>query len=488
MLRLQCPVQNYAWGRKPDGGGGKRGSEVAALAAGAGVEVDPEKPYAELWMGTHPSGQATVIGTEGSTLSQWLSTHVFALGDVQQYFGNDLPFLFKVLSVETALSIQSHPDKALAEKLHSKRPDVYKDDNHKPEMAIALTDFEALCGFVEHGELVQALASVPELRSVVGEAAAAAIEASGSKAALKAAFTALMTADASTVATAIQAMTKRLLSERRPLTDKEKLVLRLNEQYPLDVGVLSAFFLNLVTLKPGQAIYLSANVPHAYVSGELVECMATSDNVIRAGLTPKLRDTSVLCDSLTYSQGPPEILEGSSPSTSCPWTVTYSPPFDEFEVIRVRIPGTTRPLGLQEALPASPGPQILLVREGQGRAFTRNPIHAGADPKVEWQEVVLQKGGVVFLPANTPIMVEALNIGVEVWVATINERVFKQGARTKIAVVERDAQLSWVFWLALGLLLVLLWAMATNNLPALQRELHKWASLGQPDAAHTKPT
>ncbi|EIE20706.1 mannose-6-phosphate isomerase [Coccomyxa subellipsoidea C-169] len=487
MLRLQCPVQNYAWGRKPDGGGGKRGSEVAALAAGAGIEVDPEKPYAELWMGTHPSGPATVLGVENTTLSHWLSTHPSALGDAQQYFGDDIPFLFKVLSVGTALSIQSHPDKALAQKLHAKRPDVYKDDNHKPEMAIALTDFEALCGFVEHDELVEALRSVPELKSVVGEAAAAAVEASPSKAALKAAFSALMTADASTVATAIQVMTKRLLSERRVLTEKEKLVLRLNEQYPLDVGVLSAFFFNLVTLKPGQAVYLAANVPHAYVSGELVECMATSDNVIRAGLTPKLRDTSVLCESLTYSQGPPEILEGT-PSTSRTWTVTYSPPFDEFEVLRIRIPGTTRPLGLQEAIPASPGPQILLVREGQGRAFTRNPPRADADPKVELQEVELRKGGVVFIPANTPFMVEALNVGVEAWLATVNERVYKQGARTKAAAVEREGQLSWVFWFALGLLLVLLWAMATNNLPALQRELNKWASFGAPDAAHVRPT
>ncbi len=71
---------------------------------------------------------------------------------------------------------------------------------------------------------------------------------------------------------------------------------------PQDVGVLSVFFLNLVTLAPGQAMYLPANEPHAYVSGELVEAMATSDNVVRAGLTPKLRDTEVLCSSLTYSQ------------------------------------------------------------------------------------------------------------------------------------------------------------------------------------------
>ncbi|CAL8468083.1 g7622 [Coccomyxa elongata] len=488
MLRLKCPVQNYAWGRKPDTAGGKTGSEVAALAAGAGVEIDPEKPYAELWMGTHPSGPATVIGLDGMTLSQWLSNHPSALGDAHEYFGNGIPFLFKVLSVETALSIQSHPDKALAEKLHAERPDVYKDDNHKPEMAIALTDFEALCGFVEHGELVHALTSVPELRSVVGETAATAVETSPTKATLKTAFSALMTADTSSVATAIQALTKRLQAERRPLTAKENLVLRLNEQYPLDVGVLSAFFLNYVTLKPGQAIYLAANVPHAYVTGELVECMATSDNVIRAGLTPKLRDTPVLCESLTYDQGPPEVLEGTAPSTSRPWTLVYAPPFDEFEVLKVRIPGTELAVGLQEAMVSTPGPQILLVREGRGRAFTRNPPKAEADRKVELQEVALAKGGVVFIPANTPFVLEAMKTGCEVWVASVNERVFKEGRITKRIVAETETSLPWIFWLALGLLLVLLWAMATNNLPTLQRELHKWASLGRPDIVHTRPT
>lgn len=93
-----------------------------------------------------------------------------------------------------------------------------------------------------------------------------------------------------------------------------------------------------VKLNPGQAIYLPANEPHAYVSGELVECMAASDNVIRAGLTPKLRDTEVLCSSLTYSQGLPQVLEGDSIDT---YVKSYSPPFDEFEVQAINVPKST---------------------------------------------------------------------------------------------------------------------------------------------------
>lgn len=88
----------------------------------------------------------------------------------------------------------------------------------------------------------------------------------------------------------------------RQLTDKELLVLRLEKQYPADIGVISAFFFNYVKLNPGEALYLGADEPHAYVSGECIECMATSDNVVRAGLTPKHRDVQTLCSMLTYKQ------------------------------------------------------------------------------------------------------------------------------------------------------------------------------------------
>jgi mannose-6-phosphate isomerase len=88
----------------------------------------------------------------------------------------------------------------------------------------------------------------------------------------------------------------------RLLTEKELLVLRLENQYPSDIGVIAAFFLNHVKLKPGEALFLGANEPHAYLSGECVECMATSDNVVRAGLTPKFIDVPTLCSMLTYKQ------------------------------------------------------------------------------------------------------------------------------------------------------------------------------------------
>ena len=196
VLKLTCAVQNYDWGITGD-------SEVSSLGAlNTGQASDASKPYAELWMGTHPSGPSVVTST-GTGLKETIASDAAAhLGaKTLERFGEDLPFLTKVLSVSKALSIQAHPDKTLAAQLHADRPHVYKDANHKPEMTLAVTKFEALCAFVAPQELAKNLENVPELRAIVGEAATAAFLAaaaadddasSSSKAALAAVFTAVM--------------------------------------------------------------------------------------------------------------------------------------------------------------------------------------------------------------------------------------------------------------------------------------------------------
>eukprot|EP01084_Bolivina_argentea_P239330 402287_1 len=128
LVQLSCTAQNYAWGKPA------KTSKVAQLLS---KETDGDKPYAELWMGTHKKGPSSVILDSKSNKTQLLS----------DFLGAELPYLYKVLSVARSLSIQAHPNKELAEKLHKDRPNVYKDDNHKPEMAVALTPFEAMCGF-----------------------------------------------------------------------------------------------------------------------------------------------------------------------------------------------------------------------------------------------------------------------------------------------------------------------------------------------------
>lgn len=411
-LRLQCKVQNYDWGRRG------HQSEVGRLySLQSNTILEEEKPYAELWIGTHESGPShivpagdddanndvnDVVGDDAGDgqlnsmpLKDWLVLNPHALGDkVLQRWGTDLPFLFKVLSVAKALSIQAHPDKKLAKHLHQLQPNIYKDANHKPEMALAISTFEALCGFVSPQEIKQVVEEVPELHCVLGESVAKALmnvslchlSKEVAKVPLRAAFTAILSASQDVVGDALSKIISRLIDERqeRLLTPKELLVLRLADQYPDDVGVLSVFFLNYVSLAPGEALYLDANEPHAYLDGECVECMATSDNVVRAGLTPKYRDTQTLCAMLSYKQGSPKVLCGVP---MYPYTKRYAPPFEEFEVDVSIVPN-----GHSVLLPAHPGPSVVLVLEGEGlmtQVFGKDECIAK-----------LKRGDTFFIPAG----------------------------------------------------------------------------------------
>lgn len=161
-MELIPAVQKYHWG-KPG-----KSSTVASLfneslkSAGENQTIDLESPYAELWIGTHPNGPSRLKGCKKSLLD-FIRENPEVVGEkVKARFGvDDVPFLLKVLSVEQALSIQAHPDKPSAEVLHKERPDLYKDPNHKPEMAIALTPFEMFCGFRSMDEIVTNLQSKP---------------------------------------------------------------------------------------------------------------------------------------------------------------------------------------------------------------------------------------------------------------------------------------------------------------------------------------
>ncbi|CAM9106154.1 unnamed protein product [Scytosiphon promiscuus] len=228
MRRLETALQRYAWG--------KSGSDsmVAQLkkSEDSDFEVDEGETYAELWMGTHPNGPSRVMrdGHEGSDelhglyssmegpgmfLIELLETHPHYLGD-QESVG-DLPFMFKVLSINKALSIQAHPDKKLAERLYATRPDLYKDDNHKPEMAVALSDFEGLCGFRPFREIaVYHLEIYPELRAMVGaEATAKAFDCTSGvredeEEALRLLFRAFVTANTNVVTVQVRAMMRQV--------------------------------------------------------------------------------------------------------------------------------------------------------------------------------------------------------------------------------------------------------------------------------------
>ncbi|KAG2437253.1 hypothetical protein HXX76_005916 [Chlamydomonas incerta] len=433
MLQLRCAAQNYDWGRN------YQDSEVAKLARANGNDVDESKPFAELWMGAHPNCPSKVAAT-GESLASVLAAHPAALlgARVAEHFGQ-LPYLFKVLSVNKALSIQSHPDKKLAERLHAEHPKMYADPNHKPEMALALSDFEALCGFSATPQLQARLAATPELAGLVGTRQVAALAAlpagaagqddPAAKQALKAAFTHLMTAPPAAVTEAVRRLVARLQAKQAAqgaaaLTEHEALALRLNGQFPDDVGIFSAFFLNIVRLPAGSAIYLPANEPHAYLAGELVECMAASDNVIRAGLTPKFKHADVLCESLTYRQGLPDVLDGS-PAGPGGAVRVYQPPFEEFELQKLELAGG------EVELAASQGPRLLLVTAGEAEVAAAGgglPAVLEAVKEVE-RRGVLRRGSIVLLAPGVEFAVRRAE-GLVGWMAAVNSAFFAlEGAR-----------------------------------------------------------
>ncbi|KAI8617348.1 mannose-6-phosphate isomerase [Chytriomyces sp. MP71] len=397
--RLRVKTQSYEWGRF-----GKDSKAGELAAADPSFAPDAKTPYAELWMGTHPNAPSLVWDTQAPLKSVLTPENLSA--QVSQRFNGDLPFLFKVLSIQKALSIQAHPDKKLAEDLFKRFPNVYKDNNHKPEMTVALTDFEALIGFRAIPEIVVNLVKYPEFAAAIGVQARAdfaSVKATDSetvqKDSLKALFKSLMEQDAAVIKTQIRALIARLSSTKHSVGTTEELLVRLDSQFPSDVGIFCALLLNYVKLVPGEAIFLAANEPHAYISGDCVECMAASDNVVRSGLTPKFKDVSTLVNMLTYNNGPAEsqILKGV-PYQSSATSFLYDPPIEEFSIIRTSLGAAG-----SESFKGINGPSVLIVTSGSGSAIVPE---AGAS---KTHEVGL--GYVFFIGANVEVTISAGSSG-----------------------------------------------------------------------------
>lgn len=347
-------------------------------------------------MGTHPSNPSKDLATGRTLLDLCADNKALLSQPVAQKYGSKLPFLFKVLSIRKALSIQAHPNKKLAEQLHGRDPQNYPDDNHKPEMAIAVTPFEGLCGFRPLAEVAHFLEVIGPLRRLVGEDMAAQlskmVKDSGgdlsvndvNKKLLQQAFGGLMSSSPRDVEEEMPHLVNLAKSEGANFagggvasTSGEvlsELVARLHEQFGSDIGIFVLFFLNFVKLNPGEALFLVADDIHAYVSGDIVECMAASDNVVRAGLTPKFKDVSTLVDMLTYNFAP--IEEQKMAPTEYPYATMnrkayssgsdvalYDPPIDEFSVVRTSLKGS----GAKASFEPIEGPSILICTSGKGR-------------------------------------------------------------------------------------------------------------------------
>ncbi|XP_073952499.1 mannose-6-phosphate isomerase-like isoform X1 [Choristoneura fumiferana] len=372
IMELQYKVQNYDWGKLG------KDSMVAKLlsSADSSITIDPDKPYAELWMGTHPNGPSLII-ERNVFLSEYIQDNLDAIGPVvKKRFGVAVPFLFKILSIGKALSVQAHPNKAHAEELHAKFPDLYKDPNHKPELAIALTPFEALCGFRPLREIQNHLQKLPELTKILPEDCVntflAHKEHGDSGIPLKQVFSSLMTSDKAVIAASLNTLCERLEKEEEGTQSALSfpLLRRLHSQFPGDVGCYALYFMNYLRLRPGQAIFLNANLPHAYLSGDCVECMACSDNVVRAGLTPKLIDVPTLVEMLDYSSYSLDQLlfcPQMEDSNSCIWR----PPVPDFAVVKIRVE-----TGDSYNTAVRPSPSLIIITSGSGEACDTEPVAA----------------------------------------------------------------------------------------------------------------
>ncbi|MEH0975100.1 mannose-6-phosphate isomerase, class I [Micromonospora sp. CPCC 205546] len=344
MELLHGAIRDYAWGSR------------SAIAELQGRPVPSDGPEAELWLGAHPGGPAVVDrnGDRVSLTDLLLAEPDHWLGErLVGRFGTRLPFLLKVLAADAPLSLQAHPDAEQARAGHAAdaaRPDGqrnYVDPYHKPELLVALSPMEALCGFRDPAASAAALDGfgVPALQPVL-----AALRTG--PAGLRDAVRLLLTWPADRRDALVAAVASA------PVAGPDAELARgLAAAYPGDPGVLVAMLLNRVRLAPGEAIWMPAGNLHAYLRGTGVEVMAASDNVLRGGLTPKRVDVEELLRVLRF-----EVLHDPvvQPIEVAPGVVTWPVPVDDFALHRVTVHA-----GLPEVTVEVPGPRVVLCRSGE---------------------------------------------------------------------------------------------------------------------------
>ncbi len=302
---LDNVVQEYAWG------------SLTAIPKLLGTKVPSEKPQAELWMGAHPKAPSLVnTGNDSIPMDKLIDMYAEdILGkSIAGKFSNKLPYLFKVLAAGKPLSIQAHPSKVQAEQGFKRENKLgipldagnrnYKDDNHKPECICALTNFWGLCGFRNIPDMLLLFQKIMPtgLAKIVDD-----FKQQPDSSGLKTFFGKLLTIpDDLRDSVVKEAVDKAMyMAKEEPVF---QWMITLNNEYGNDIGIFSPVLLNLICLKPGQAIFLNAGEFHAYLDGVGIELMANSDNVLRGGLTPKHMDENELLRVLNFEPGEPEII------------------------------------------------------------------------------------------------------------------------------------------------------------------------------------
>ncbi|MDF2583294.1 MAG: mannose-6-phosphate isomerase [Mycobacterium sp.] len=363
MNLLRGAVRKYAWGSR------------TAIAEFTGRQSPTQHPEAELWFGAHPGDPAHCATDDGErSLLEMIGADPEGQlgGGTRARFGDTLPFLAKVLAADEPLSLQAHPSSQQAVHGFEREERLgipvtaptrnYRDASHKPELIVALGQFEALAGFRRadrSAEFMRALAVAdldPYITLLKGQS-----DADG----LRALFTTWITAPQPALDVLVPAVLDGAINYIRSgettFQAEAKTILELGERYPGDAGVLAAMLLNRITLQPGEGIYLPAGNLHAYLHGVGVEVMANSDNVLRGGLTPKHVDVPELLRVLDFTPAddsvilPRAIRDGAE--------LIYDTPAPEFAVSVLQV--TEDQVGREVDAPAEhAGPQVLLCTEG----------------------------------------------------------------------------------------------------------------------------
>ncbi len=380
MHRLTHALQAYAWGSR---------TAIPELLG----EPATGAPVAEAWFGAHPSAPSLVAGPDGTApLGALISADPDGtLGeDVQARFGATLPYLLKVIAADSPLSLQVHPQRERAVGGYVREDAVgipldapdrsYRDRNHKPELVYALTRFEAMCGFRAPRRATELLEGLDAriARQLLGI-----LRSQPSASGIETAFTWLLRPDSRPKPDAVEELAAACaarLAAGSPSPRADRTVVRLQEAYPGDPGVVTSLLLNPVTLQPGEALFVPAGGVHAYLRGVGVEIMASSDNVLRAGLTPKHVDVEELLRNVDYVAAPPIRV---APERFHGATKMFYAPVDDFELSVTHVED-----GASHPLPGR-GPRVLLCLDGTVTAVSE---HDG--------ELELHRGQAAFVPAS----------------------------------------------------------------------------------------
>jgi len=397
LYELDNRIRDYPWG-STDG-----------LNLYCGIKTQPGKPQAECWMGSHPEAPSSVILRNGERLplSQLIASDPQAvLGNCPENGEKDLPFLFKALSAGRPLSLQVHPDSTRAN-LGFEREEalgilagspkrIYKDRHHKPELALALSPFTALCGFRPPEEALELLG-----RDLVSFLCPDSLREPGDYGALLERSLSLNAEERRRLQNLATLRAGKIVqSKETRVREAGESLLYFYSLYPSDPGALAAFLMRLEHFKPGQALFIPAGLMHAYVEGTILEIMASSDNVVRGGLSPKHIDVDELLKVIDFSAQPVFMEEGMPAAHQA--RKIWKCPVQEFSLERIQAGGE------KEIRLKAQSAEILLCTEGgfsihaTGSSGSRSMSAAGAvvGAGAGGKELALARGSSAFLGAS----------------------------------------------------------------------------------------